>query len=409
MKFGNISIKSLAILAAGTVFLAGCNPPATADNTSTSNTSTTSGGGGSYTIKIGLIASVSGDTKPWGDDQKIGAELALKAFNDAGGVGGKKVEVVFADSASKPESSTTATTNVMSSNVSAIVGEVSSGNTIAIASASKSKNIPVVAVGATRTDLTSTNTNVVRVCYTDAFQGPVMAKFARKLNLSKVAVVTDQTLPYSQGLSESFIKEFKALGGTIVSEVSYQSGKETPNFADILTTMKTKAPEGIFASGYFTEVGPLIKQARAAGIKAKFMGGDGWDSDVLLSSSDSAAVGSFFCNHYNNLEDRPEVKSFLDTWKAANGGKLPSTTMGALGYDAMALTLDALKRAKDPMNPADVLAALQETENFKGVSGSITLKGKSGNPPKQAIIVEVTPKDADGNWQKFAMAISPDM
>lgn len=360
-------------------------------------------------IKIGLVASVSGDQKPWGDDQKEGAELAVKEFNDAGGVDGKKVALVLGDSGSKADQAKTAAEKVLSDKVIGIVGEVSSGNTIQIAKSAKDKNVPVVAVGATRTDLTEVG-NVWRVCYTDDFQGPVMAAFAyEKLKLRKIAVMTDMNLPYSQGLSKSFVEKFKALGGAIVKEASYESGgKQTPDYASLLTEIKAAAPDGMFLSGYFPEVGPIAKQAKSAGLdNVKFLGGDGWDSDQLLVSGGDAIVGGFFCNHYNSFDTRPQVKTFLDKWKKAHDGKDPSTTMAALGYDATALILDALKRAKTK-DAAGLSAALEETENFAGVSGDIKLKGMKGNPPKRAIVVEVTQKDANGNWQKFAYDYTPD-
>jgi branched-chain amino acid transport system substrate-binding protein len=360
------------------------------------------------TIKIACVASVSGDQKPWGDDQYDGAKLAVDEVNKAGGIQGKKVELILGDSGSKQDQAKTAAEKVLGEKVIGIVGEVSSGNTIQIAKSAFDKGVPVIAVGATRTDLTDNGANVWRVCYTDAFQGPVMAKFAYdKLGLRKVAVMTDNNLPYSQGLSKSFIDKFKQLGGEIVTEAFYESGgKQAPDYSSQLTEIGAKSPDGLFCSGYFPEVGPLAQQAVKAGLKVKFLGGDGWDSDQLLTSGGNAILGGFFCNHYNNLDTRPQVQDFLTKWKATHGGKEPATTMGALGYDATALLLDALKRAKT-LDSKGLMAAIEETENYKAVSGDITLKGKGGNPDKRAIVVEVTPKSG-ANWQKFAIDYTPD-
>ena len=118
------------------------------------------------------------------------------------------------------------------------------------------------------------------------------------------------------------------------------------------------------------------------------MGGDGWDSREILNTGGDAIVGSFFCNHYNNQETRSEVQNFLKTWRAKYG-TTPGTTMGALGYDATMLTLQALKAAKGP-DSKDVMDAIENTENYKGVTGSITLKGMDGNPQKRALVVQLT-------------------
>ncbi|MBI1334029.1 MAG: ABC transporter substrate-binding protein [Armatimonadetes bacterium] len=425
MKIGgrNLNLLALGILFAGA--LVGCNGGGGTDSNSSGasggNTASNDSGAGARkmptaegfkvegdTIDIGVAASISGDSKPWGDDELAGCQLAADEANAAGGINGKKIKLVVEDTASKPDQAKLAAEKLLGQKVVGIVGEVSSGNTIQIAKSAFDKGVPVVAVGATRTDLTNEGAHVFRVCYTDAFQGPVMATFAfDKLKLKKVAIITDNFLPYSQGLSASFKDKFLALGGEVVDEETYESGgKQVPDFQAVLTNIAKANPDGIFMSGYFPEVGPLAKQARAAGIKATFMGGDGWDSDTILTGGGDAIIGGYFCNHYNNLDQAPEVQDFLKKWRAKHGGSDPSTTMGALGYDAMALTIDALKRAKS-LDSRSLIDALENTENFKGVSGTITLKGMNGNPPKKAIVVQVTAKNGS-NWQKYAVSYTPD-
>src|ERR1019366_5052425 len=125
--------------------------------------------------------------------------------------------------------------------------------------ATTDNKIPQVMVGATNTDLTKDTDYLFRVCYTDKLQGPVMAKFAyEQLGLRNMAVMTDEKTPYSTGLSRSFMDYFKKLGGTIVDEEKYNSGQTV--FGGLLTNVKSKNPDGVFCSGYFTEVGPIVKQ-----------------------------------------------------------------------------------------------------------------------------------------------------
>lgn len=426
MKMSNtLSFKSVfAALALATVF--GCNgggsTPTTTEtsqsSTNTTTTSTTTSGAKrptptappvqatGNTIKIGFVGSLSGDQKPWGEDSRDGAQMAVDDFNAAGGLNGKKVEMDIGDSASKAESAKSAAEKLLSDGVIAIVGEVASGNTMQIAQSAFQKNVPVVAIGATRTDLTDVGSNIFRVCYTDDLQGPVMATFAYdKLGLRNVAVMTDNKQPYSQGLSQSFEAEFKKLGGNIVGEEFYESGQT--QFGGQLTELKAKNPDGVFMSGYFTEVGPIAQQARQAGITGKFLGGDGWDSPQLPVSGGDAIVGSYFCNHYTNADPRPQVVQFLAKWKQKHGGQLPGTTMGALGYDAMALTLDALKRAKT-LDSAALRDAIDDTDKYQGITGEIDLKGHGGNPPKRALVVGVVPKGPDGQWQKLEITYTPD-
>jgi len=393
MKNGLLQIAACALAVASMSLFAGCK-----DDTAGGTTGTSTSGGGNTnaqsgeTLNIGLVASENGEQRPWGVDCIAGAKLAEKEINDAGGIGGKMVKLMIEDSNSKPEEGKSAAAKLASQNVLALVGEVASGITIQMKAIALEKGIPLVAVGATRADITADGQGLIsRVCYTDDMQGKVMAVFAYDQGLRKVAVMTDQKLPYSTGLSETFIAQFKKLGGEIVSEQKYQSGES--QFNGQLTQIKSKNPDGIFMSGYFNEVGPMARQIRQLGMKdAVLMGGDGWDSAELVSAGGDAIVGGYFCNHYNDAEDRPEVKSFLEAFKANNNGELPGTTMGALGYDATKLVIDALKRldaAKKEINSKNLAEEIMATEGFAGVSGSITLKGTTGDPEKRALIVKV--------------------
>ncbi|MER3495663.1 MAG: hypothetical protein C4320_01875, partial [Armatimonadota bacterium] len=228
------------------------------------------------TIKIGVVGSLTGDQKDWGEDSIRGAKMAADDFNAAGGFQGKKIEVIVGDSGSKADQAKTAAEKLMSDGVIALVGEVASGHTIQMAKAAWPKSIPIVAIGSTRTDLTKEGGHVFRVCYTDDFQGPAMAQFAfQDLGLRNVGLVTDNKQPYSQGLSASFKTQFEKLGGKIVGESFYESGQT--DFQGLITEMKAKNPDGLFMSGYFPEVGPMAQAIRQAGMKdVKLLGGDGW-------------------------------------------------------------------------------------------------------------------------------------
>lgn len=394
----------LGALVAGLAFAAiGCNndKAASGDTAGTTGATTTTGGANPADgIKIGLVSSQNGELRPWGEDSVKGAQLAIEEFNKAGGAQGKQILLMVGDSNSKPEVGKSAAEKLMSDGAIGLLGEVASGITMQMEQAAEPKGVPVVAIGATRTDLTKGHDNIFRVCYTDAFQGPVMAKFAyEQLGLRRVALMTDQKQPYSTGLSDSFRAYFVKLGGQIVDEQKYESGQT--NFQGQLTNIKAKNPDGLFMSGYFNETGPIARQAKDAGLNVKMLGGDGWDSSEILQSGGAAIYGSFFCNHYNNKENRPEVKDFLAKWQAKYNS-VPATTMGALAYDATLLMCDALKRAK-ALDSKGLRDAIADTTDFKGVSGVITLKGMDGNPPKRALVVQLGP---DG--QSFAKAYEVD-
>jgi branched-chain amino acid transport system substrate-binding protein len=338
------------------------------------------------TIKIGLIASLNGEQQPWGLDSKQGAELAVEEINAAGGIQGKKIELIVEDTGSKPEGGKSATEKLVSEDkVVCVLGEVASGITLPAAQVCQENGVPLIAIGATRVDVTQQGGAIFRVCYTDDFQGAAMAKYAfEDLKLRKVAILTDRKLPYSTGLSEVFAKAFQELGGEIVTEEKYESGNI--DFKAQLTNIKAKDPDGLFCSGYFTEVGPIARQRESLGLNVPMLGGDGWDSKDLLDSGGTGIVGGFFANHYHQSEEREEVKNFVANFKKKFGTDA-GTAMAALTYDAAGVCFDALKNAK-ALDSKSLIEAIQSVKDYKGVSGSITI-GPDGNAQKPALVLKV--------------------
>ncbi len=338
-------------------------------------------------IKIGMIASLNGENQPWGVDSKKGAEMAVEEFNAAGGLDGRKVELIVEDTGSKPEGGKAAADKLVGKDeVWAVVGEVASGITLQAADVCQEAGVPLVAVGATRVDLTEKGDCIFRACFTDNFQGAALAKFAYDdLHLKNVAVLTDRKLPYSTGLSDMFKQVFISLGGKIATEEFYDSGNI--DFKAQLTNIKSKNPDGLFCSGYFTEVGPIARQRATIGLNVPMLGGDGWDSTKLLDSGGDGIIGGYFLNHYHNSENRPEVKTFVENFTKKFGAE-PATAMGALGYDATNVVLTALKDSK-AKNAGELKTAISKVAGMKGVSGVITI-GPDRNAQKPGLILKVT-------------------
>lgn len=382
----------LALSGSLLLVLAGCNGDESATNSSNGVTFT------GDPIKIGLVASQNGALRPWGIDSVKGVKLAVEQVNAAGGINGREVILIIGDSNSSPEQGKSAAEKLISDGVIALIGEIASGITQPVATLANENGLPLITPGATKTTITDIGPGIFRVCYTDDFQGPVVATFAYEmLNLRRIAIMTDKKQPYSTYLSKTFRQRFVKLGGEIVAEEFYESGNT--NFLGQLTKIKATNPDGMFMSGYFTEVGPIAEQAAQQGLVVKFLGGDGWDSKELVASAGDAIVGGFFTNHYNSEEDRPAVTNFLADWAAKYDGEKPGTTMAPLGYDAAMLMMDAMMRCDDVDDPQSIIDAIENTVNFPGVSGNITLKGMGGDPRKRAIMVKVT-----ATGQSFAKA-----
>ncbi len=257
----------------------------------------------------------------------------------------------------------------------------------------------MISPSSTNPKVTEVGDYIFRVCFTDPFQGTVVAKFAvEKLNAKTAAIFVDKKSDYSVGLADFFKKAFVERGGTIVEEQSYSSGDI--DFKGQLTNIRSKNPDIVMLPGYYTEVGLILKQARELGIKSKFLGGDGWDSPKLFEIGGQALIGSYFSNHYSVEDPDPKVKEFVDKFKKLYNNELPDS-MAVLGYDAGMVLVDALNRATS-LDRKSIRDALAATKDFRGVTGLITIDSNR-NASKAAVVVEVT----DGGGLKFVTRVDP--
>jgi branched-chain amino acid transport system substrate-binding protein len=337
-------------------------------------------------ILVGEYGSLTGGTATFGTSTHEGVLLALKKVNDAGGVLGKKVRVVTEDDQSKPEEAVTAVLKLLKQNqVVAVVGEVASSRSLAAAPVCQANKIPMLSSASTNPKVTQVGDFIFRACFIDPFQGSTMAKFAvNTLKAHKFAILTDNKNDYSVGLTQFFRETVKKLGGEIVVEESYAEGDI--EFKAQLTSIKAAQPDAIYVPGYYTECALIARQARELGLTATLLGGDGWDSPKTTEIGGKAVEGGYFTNHYSAEEQRPEVQQFLKEYRDAYNGKTPDA-MAVLGYDAMSMMADALRRAgsTDGTKVRDALAA---TKDFPGVSGRITID-KDRNAQKAIVVLKI--------------------
>ena len=339
----------------------------------------------SDTIKIGEVGSMTGAQATFGTSTHEGIELAIKEQNAKGGIKGKKIELISIDDQGKPEEAATATTKLITQDkVNAVLGEVASSLSLAMAPIAQQNKIPMVSPSSTNPKVTEVGDHIFRVCFIDPFQGTVMAKFAAdQLKAKKVAILRDVKSDYSVGLADFFAAAFKKAGGEIVVDQSYSAGEV--DFNSQLTSIRAKKPDAIYVPGYYTEVGLIAKQARQLGIKVPMMGGDGWDSEKLYEIGGKSLNNGFFSNHYSQGDQAPAVQNFVNTYKAAY--KKTPDGLAAMGYDAAMVLFAAMDKTKN-LAANDVRDALANTKDFQAVTGKITID-KNRNASKPAVVLEV--------------------
>ena len=349
------------------------------------------GGGASKDVKIGLVYELTGGTATFGSAAANGAKLAVKEINAKGGVLGKQIQLVTADNKSEPSESANAMTKVITQDkVIAVTGFTTSSNAIAGASVAEANKIPFITAAATNPKVTVDEKSgkvkdyTFRVCFIDPFQGTVGANFAlNSLKVKQVAVMIDNSSDYSKGLAKFFTDAFTKGGGTILAEEAYL--QKDQDFKTVLTKIKALNPEMIYVPGYYEEVGKIVKQARELGITVPILGGDGWDSPKLIEIGGAAMNNTFFTNHYSVEDTSPASKTFVDAYKKEYG-QAPDA-MAVLGYDAMYVMVDAIKRANSA-EPDKIREAIAATKDYKGVTGDLTMNA-THDAVKSAVIIEI--------------------
>src|SRR5208283_5249131 len=234
------------------------------------------------TIKIGEYASLTGKEAAFGQSSHKGTLLAVEEVNAAGGVLGRKLELITEDNQSKQGESATIVKKLISRDkVVGILGEVASMRSLEAAPICQAYRVPMVSPSSTNPKVTEIGSYIFRVCFTDRFQGHVLAKFAKDtLKIRRVAVLTSVSSAYSVGLARHFDERFAADGGVVAVEQKYTEGDK--DFNAQLTAIKAAGVEGVFVPGYYTEAALICKQARELGIAVPLFGGDGWEAPELV-------------------------------------------------------------------------------------------------------------------------------
>ena len=333
--------------------------------------------GGAYaqdTIKIGHVAPVSGPNSHLGKDMENGAKMAVEDLAAKGvKIGGKPVKFViqFEDDAGDPKQGTTAAQKLVDAKVQGVIGHLNSGTTIPASKIYFDAGIPQISPADTSPVYTKQKFNTAfRVVANDNKLGGTLGAYAvQKLGAKKIAVIDDRTA-YGQGVADEFVKGAKkALPGVQVVGKEFTNANAT-DFNAILTNIKSKNPDLVFFGGMDSVGGPLLRQMKALGINAKFMGGDGVCTDALYRlSAGAAADGVVTCAEAGGVT--PEMQKNMDDFRARYKKKYGQEVQlyAPYVYDAIMTMADAMEKANSS-EPAKYLPVLAKIKH-QGVTGLV--------------------------------------
>ncbi|MGB5012243.1 MAG: branched-chain amino acid ABC transporter substrate-binding protein [Candidatus Dechloromonas phosphoritropha] len=319
-------------------------------------------------VKLGHVAPMTGPQAHLGKDNEYGALLAVEELNARGlEIGGAKVtfELLGEDDQADPKQGSIVAQKLVDAKVAGVIGHLNSGTTIPASKLYSDAGIPQISGSATNPKYTQQGFKTTfRVMANDVQQGKALGEFAARQGFRTVAVVDDRTA-YGQGLADEFKKAAEAAGLKVVA-TEYTNDKAT-DFKAILTKIKSTKPDLVFFGGMDAQGGPMTKQMKELGIKARFLGGDGVCTPEFMKLGGEATEGNYCSLPGMPLEKLAKGPEFRDKFTKKFGADIQ--LYAPYVYDAVMVAADSMKRA-DSVEPAKYLPEVGKT-NYDGVTALI--------------------------------------
>ena len=369
--------------------------PAQSDTAAPSSDNAAADEGGE--IVIALITNTTGDYAQYGIPVHNGAMLYIDQLNEAGGINGKQIKVLEYDDKADGVEAVNAFNLACDKGITAVIGSVLTGATIALADATYEVNMPQITASATAAGVTviedtgDVRTNVFRSCFIDPFQGEKMADYAYNVVGAKTAAVFYQTgNDYSEGVMQAFVDKAAELGLEVVASEAFAEGDK--DFKAQMTNIAAKNPDVVFAPIYYAEAGLAVTQGRQAGLTAMFLGGDGFGSIKDYASAEDLE-GTVYCSGY--APGTESVAQFEADYQTVYGEAVPNM-FAPLAYDAAMIMCEGLKAAEAAGLTAGteeykqaVIDAIASMSGVEGITGTYSFD-EFNNPIKSAAIIELT-------------------
>ena len=337
----------------------------------TSDTGDTGESQGEKVVRIGIFEPSTGDNGAGGKQEMLGMQYANKETPTID-IGGEtySIELVYADNGSDPAKAPTAAAELVSKDVSVVLGSYGSTVSLAGGPVFGEAGVPAIGVGCTNPQITAGNGYYFRICFLDPFQGTVLANFAQeKFSAKKAYCLGELGNEYDQGLITYFEQAFD---GEVVKD-SFPTN--TSDFSIYLNKAVSEDVDVIFCPVSITYSTQILKVAASLGIETPILGGDTLDSNMVLEAAAGSNVQLYVSTFYQE-GGSPQFDEGFKAWLAEdstamtnNGGNDTIAAVTAMGYDAYYVALEALKAAGST-DPGDVMAALPSV-TYDGVSGHI--------------------------------------
>ena len=355
------------------------------------------------TVKIGLLVPLTGPAAADGASALASVQIALDQVNADGGVLGKQVELIYYDDrADTKDAVALAHKLIEQDKIVAFVAGSYSLPTRSVAPIFQEEEIPLVAAYAIHPDVTRAGD----YCFRNGFLGFVEGKAAgyashKLLGAKRVALLTSDN-DFGTTLVTGFkmYKDKYAPEMEIVSEQTYPMSET--DYKPYLSKIKEINPDVIFASGYYFQTGPMLRQARELGIESKIIGEEGADSPKLVEIAGEVAEGFHIVTNFDRDDPRAVVQFYLREYRARHN--IEPDMVGASAYDAFMIIINAMRASgtTDSKAVRDAIASMKGYDGLTGVMSGFDEIGEVVKPVQVQIV-------KDGVFRHFGVVDDPEL
>jgi len=332
------------------------------------------------TIKIGFIGPLTGEAGNLGENAKMAVEIAVAEINEAGGINGRDLEVIYEDGQCLGKEASSAANKLINvDKVSAILGGACSGETLAFAPVAEEAKITTLSYCSSAPSVTDAGDYIFRNYPSDLFQGSFAAEYATNdLNAKKIGVLYVNG-DWGQGIKDVFVNKFQELGGEIILEEGYD--QQSRDLRTQLTKIKSVNPDVVYFLGYTEASIPGLKQVSELGINVPLLGGDAWADPKIFEEAGEAAEGIRFVVPFAPLND-----DFIAKMKE----KVGSDEIGLCSpsaYDGIKILAQVMEKVGD--DSTAIKDELYKTTYVGGVSGDSISFDENGDLKSASYVVKV--------------------
>lgn len=296
--------------------------------------------GAAEPVLIGVSGPLTGPNAQYGAQWKLGFDLALDGINASGGIKGRPLQYVFEDSQSDPRQSVAIAQKLVSNQKIVMeLGDFSSPASMAASPIYQRAKLVQFGFTNSHPDFTKGGDYMWSNSIPQSDQQPLLAEYAKKLGLKKVAILHLNT-DWGRTSKDLFVKVAPEYGLEVVATEGYLADEK--DFRSTLVRARDANPDGLILISYYADAALIAKQVRAAGLKQPLVGVSSVYSPKLLELGGEAVNGMYAQSNFFPGDNRPEVKDFVAKYKAKYGGE--PDAFSAYAFDTMNLAAAVMRQ-----------------------------------------------------------------